>query len=192
VEANSRAPKPIGRPHVLSSPRLVVAGVLAAVALTFVFIITRSSDPGVGSRTPTAPSVSVSTQTNVPTTNRDTATTVAEPSDIAPSLDVGAGGDVSDPVRFVQGYFEQLPDNTDAAWKLLGPTAQSQSGGRAGFDAFYAGLARVWPENLRISGNAVTATIVFTDKSGRVVREPYTFVVGTQDGRQVIESFSRG
>ena len=77
-----------------------------------------------------------------------------------------------------------------AAWALLGPTAQSQSGGRGGFDAFYAGLSRVWAENLRASGNTVTATIVFTPKSGPVSRENYRFVIGAQDGRQVIESFS--
>ena len=91
---------------------------------------------------------------------------------------------------FVQGYYGLLPGNTDAAWALLGPTAQSQSGGRSGFDAFYGGLSRVWAENLRASGNTVTATIVFTPKSGPVSRENYRFVVGTQDGRQVIESFS--
>ena len=48
----------------------------------------------------------------------------------------------------------------------------------------------MWAENLRVSGNTVTATIVFTRKNGEVSREDYTFVVGTQNGRQVIESFS--
>jgi Mn-dependent DtxR family transcriptional regulator len=48
----------------------------------------------------------------------------------------------------------------------------------------------VWAENLRVEGNTVTATIVFTQKNGEVSRENYSFVVGTQNGRQVIESFS--
>ena len=97
---------------------------------------------------------------------------------------------MTDPVGFVQNYYGQLPGNTDAAWALLGPSAQSQSGGRGGFNRFYDGLSRVWAENLRVSGNTVTATIVFTQKSGEVSRENYSFVVGTQNGRQVIESFS--
>ena len=49
----------------------------------------------------------------------------------------------------------------------------------------------MWAEDLRVNGNTVTATIVFTRKDGQVSREGYTFVLGTQDGRQVIESFSR-
>ncbi len=97
---------------------------------------------------------------------------------------------MTDPVGFVQSFYGQLPGNTDAAWALLGPTAQSQSGGRSGFDGFYGGLSRVWAEDLRVNGNTVTATIVFTRKDGQVSREGYTFVLGTQDGRQVIESFS--
>ena len=48
----------------------------------------------------------------------------------------------------------------------------------------------MWAENLRVTGNTVTATIVFTPKSGAVSRENYQFVIGTQNGRQVIESFS--
>ena len=92
----------------------------------------------------------------------------------------------------MQRYYNLLPSNTDAAWAQLGPTAQGESGGRANFDRFYGGMARVYAENLRASGNTVTATIVFTEKSGRVTRDPYRFVVGTQNGRQVIESFKRG
>ena len=150
-------------------------------ALTFIFIITGSPDSGTGPPPPTTPSVSaISTQTSeaIPTSTSTTATTSTEA-----TL-------VPDPVAFVQNYFGLLPGNTDAAWALLGPTAQSQSGGRSGFDAFYGGLSRVWAENLRVSGNTVTATIVYTPNSGPVSRENYRFVVGTQDDRWVIESFS--
>ena len=94
-------------------------------------------------------------------------------------------------VLSAQSFYGLLPGNTDAAWALLGPAAQSQSNGRSGFDSFYGGLSRVWAEDLRVNGNTVTATIVFTGKDGQVSREDYTFVLGTQDGRQVIESFSR-
>ena len=98
---------------------------------------------------------------------------------------------MTEPVGFVQSFYGQLPGNTDAAWAMLGPAAQSQSGGRSGFDNFYGGLDRVWAENLRVTGNTVTATVVFTKKGGQASREPYTFVIGVQDGKQVIESFNR-
>jgi hypothetical protein len=89
----------------------------------------------------------------------------------------------------VRNYYGLLPGNTDAAWALLGPTAQSQSGGRGEFDNFYSGLARVWAENLRATGgNTVSATIVFTQKDGNVSRESYQFVLGDVGGQQVIES----
>jgi eukaryotic-like serine/threonine-protein kinase len=50
----------------------------------------------------------------------------------------------------------------------------------------------VWAENLRVTGdNTVTATVVFLERDGTTTREPYRFVIGTQNGRQVIESFNR-
>ena len=99
---------------------------------------------------------------------------------------------MTDPVGFVQGFYGLLPGNTDAAWALLGPTAQSQSGGRERVRRLLRRtVAGVGGEPAASNGNTVTATIVFTRKNGQVSREGYTFVLGTQDGRQVIESFSR-
>ena len=99
---------------------------------------------------------------------------------------------VTDPVGFVQGYYGLLPGNTDAAWALLGPTAQSQSGGRSGFDALLRrAVAGVGGEPARVGGNTVTATIVFTHEERRRSAARTTgSSSGTQDGRQVIESFS--
>jgi eukaryotic-like serine/threonine-protein kinase len=125
-----------------------------------------------------------------PTSSAAPITTTPTPSPSTTTAAVAAPA--QDPVAFVQNYYGLLPNNTDAAWALLGPTAQNQSGGREGFNTFYGGMLRVWSENLRVTGNTVSATIVFTDKSGRVTREPYTFVVGNNDGHEVIESFHRG
>ena len=95
-------------------------------------------------------------------------------------------------MAFIQSYYGLLPGNTDAAWALLGPTAQSQSGGRDGFNSFYGGLIRVWSENLRVTGNTVTATIVFTrQERPRSPASPTSSSSARSDGRQVIESFSR-
>ena len=134
------------------------------------------------------------TTTNAAPTTEAAPTTSAQPTttgETAPTSTTGSAAPVTDPVGLVQNFYGQLPGNTDAAWALLGSTARGASGGREGFNSFYAGIERVWAENLRVTGNTVTATIVFTRRDGQVSREGYSFVVGTEDGRQVIESFSR-
>jgi hypothetical protein len=182
------------RPLLIALAALLVVGLGVLVA-----VLTSGSDPQ--SQAPTASTSAAApepaappapTPSAVPTTTSAAPTT--EPTTSAPTTTETTTGSapVTDPVGFVQSFYGLLPGNTDAAWALLGPTAQSQSGGRSGFNGFYATLDRVWAENLRASGNTVTATIVFTPKNGAVTREAYTFVVGTdKDGRQVIESFSR-
>ena len=180
----------------LAAVLVVGLGVLAAV-------LTRGGEGGSATPTPTAGATAtaapapaappVATTSAAPATTTEPPSSSAEPTTTTSETTATTSTDsspVTDPVGFVQSYYGQLPGNTDAAWALLGPTAQSQSGGRSGFDAFYGGLSRVWAENLRVSGDTVTATIVFTPKSGPVSRENYRFVIGTQDGRQVIESFS--
>jgi hypothetical protein len=96
-------------------------------------------------------------------------------------------------VSFVQRYYGLLPDNTDAAWALLGPQAQQVSGGRAGYDRFYGGLRSVSLQNVRATGdNTVQATVVFVRDDGTTTSEPYQFVVGTgSDGQTIMESFSK-
>jgi hypothetical protein len=97
------------------------------------------------------------------------------------------------PIAFVQRYYALLPSDPDAAFALLGPTAQSQSGGRAAFTNFYGTVAQVAVEDARQSGdNTVSATVRFVLKDGRVTREPYRFVISTAaDGSQLMEQFDR-
>ena len=144
---------------------------------------------------PVAPPV-VTTTSAAPASTTAPPTSSAEPTTTTSETTATTSTDsspVTDPVGFVQSYYGLLPGNTDAAWALLGPAAQSQSGGRSAYDSFWSGKSRVWAENLRVvGGNTVTATIVFTDNNGSVKRDPYRFVIGTQDGRQVIQSFSLG
>ena len=93
----------------------------------------------------------------------------------------------------MQGYYGLLPGNTDAAFALLSGGAQAQSGGRAGFDRFYAGLQSVSLQSPRRTGeNTAEATVVFVRRDGSTTSEPYRFVMATgPDGRTIMESFSR-
>ena len=179
-------------------PLLIALAAVLVVGLSVLgVVLVRGAGSPSGTAAPTtteaaAPATAappVATPSAAPTTTAPPSSS-AEPTPSATPTTATDSASVTDPVGFVQNYYGQLPGNTDAAWALLGPAAQSQSGGRGGFNRFYDSLSRVWAENLRVEGNTVTATIVFTQKNGEVSRENYSFVVGTQNGRQVIESFS--
>jgi eukaryotic-like serine/threonine-protein kinase len=180
----------------LAAVLVVGLGVLAAV-------LTRGGDGGSATPAPTAGATAtaapapaappVVATSAAPATTTEPPTSSAEPTTSETTTTSTDSSPVTDPVGFVQGYYGLLPGNTDAAWALLGPTAQSQSGGRSAYDSFWSGQSRVWAENLRVvGGNTVTATIVFTDNNGSVKRDPYRFVLANQDGQQVIQSFSIG
>jgi hypothetical protein len=202
------APRPATRPEAGgagSSRRRPVLIALLALAVLGIGIVAAVLTRG-GGGTPGAPAVATSSAAAptprpvappVATTPAPTTTTPAPTTTSSAPTETTATGTESaptsqTPVAFVQTYYGLLPGNTDAAWSLLGSAAQSQSGGRGGFDGFYAGVSQVWAENLRVTGNnTVTATVVFLERDGTATREPYRFVIGTQNGRQVIESFNR-
>ncbi|NMH95674.1 hypothetical protein HF519_29920 [Pseudonocardia bannensis] len=98
-----------------------------------------------------------------------------------------------DSVTFVRNYYGLLPGNVDAAFALLSPSAQAQSGGIEGYRRFYGGLSAVSVEGAQAVGaNTVQATIVFQRQDGTTSRERYRFVVGqNSNGSTILQSFSR-
>jgi Serine/threonine protein kinase len=161
---------------------LVAAGGITAAALA-------ANGRGEPQQSIAAAPTDVPTDVATPAPTTPTPTPTPEPTESPTETPAPPG----DPVAFMQNYYRLLPGNTAAAWAMLSPSAQSASGGREGFDRFYATLRQVWIENIRRDGEgAVTATVVFTKLDGTVTREPYRFVVGPgPDGRQVLQSFSR-
>lgn len=144
--------------------------------------------PPTPSTTSVAPTTTASpTTTSAPSSSRSTATTTTAATTTAARAAQG------DAVAFVQRYYGLLPGNVDAAFALLSPTAQEESGGIEGYRSFYAQLSAVAVESAQaVGGNTVQATIVFTRRDGTITREPYRFVVGTgSDGTMVLQSFSR-
>lgn len=159
----------------------VLVGVVAAGGIAAAAIIGsqgQQQSPPVAAAPTTPPLASPAT-----TAPRATSTAPTSPAPVV-------GGDA---VTFVQNYYGLLPADTDAAFALLSPRAQAESGGRGGYDSFYGGMRSVGLENVRQSDDGVvTATVVFTRTDGSVSREPYRFVVGTgPDGSPVLETFSR-
>jgi hypothetical protein len=155
---------------------VVLAVVAVAIILAFVVANQFGSTTPPSTPSPSAVPPPASVTTSAPLTS-------LQPSSAAPAAD--------DPVAFVQSYYALLPGNTDAAWALLGSEARAQSGGRFGFDGFWGTLRSVSLENAHRTGDGeVVSTVVFVGSDGRTTREPYRFVLGTEDGRTVIASFS--
>jgi len=126
------------------------------------------------------------TPTPTPRTTRPDATPTTPPSPTSVP-------DVGDPVAFVQNFYDLLPQDVDTAFALLSPEAQSASGGREGFNNFYAGLASVTLQSpQQVDDNTVNAVVVFVQRGGTTTNELYRFVMTTDaDGRTIMESFSR-
>jgi hypothetical protein len=191
-------------------PRRWRSGLIALVALLVIgggvaaAILTSGGgpgDPGDQQAAPPPPSTSAAAPpapapaaTTAPRTSEPAPTTTqAPPPTTTPTQAPDGGAAPSDPVAFVQNYYALLPGNTDAAFALLSPAAQSASGGRSGYDGFYGRMQSVRVQSPRQTGdNTVQATIEFVEKNGTTTHEPYRFVVGTNDdGTTIIQSFSK-
>jgi hypothetical protein len=179
-------------------PVLIAVVVLLAVGGGIALGVMRSNDaPSGAAAAPTTsqPAAAAPTTTPAPTTTTPaattTTTTTTPPSTTGSSASAPANS--GDAVAFVQNYYGLLPGNPDAAFALLGSSAQAQSGGISGYRGFYAGMNAVGVENARSTGEGrVSATIRFERKDGSTTREAYTFVVSTADnGDQILQSFGR-
>jgi hypothetical protein len=145
-----------------------------------------------GGQAPAAapPATTAASAAAAPTSAAPTSAAAAPTTAPAPTTSPVVAGNT---IAFVQRYYSLLPGDPDAAFALLGPTAQSQSGGRAAFTNFYGTVAQVAVEDARATGdNTVSATVRFVLKDGRITREPYRFVISTAaDGSQLMEQFDR-
>jgi hypothetical protein len=180
-------PVPAAQPARRRSRLRIAAAVAVAVAIVGGIVTAALLANSGGQQQPQAAAPAPAISTSAPAAGTTAATTApATPPSAAPAP-------ADDAIAFMQNYYSLLPGNTDAAWQMLSPSAQSASGGRASYNAFYAGLSRVWLETIRHEdGGTVTATVVFTKLDGNVSRDAYRFVVGSgPDGKQVLQSFTR-
>lgn len=132
--------------------------------------------------------------TLAPTTPPPAATTTPTPppSTTPPPPTSSTSPVVVDPVSWVRNYYALLPANASIAFDMLGPSAQAASGGRDGYNSFYATIRSVAVSNSRqVGDNTVDATLTFTKNDGTVSTESYRFVLGTQNGVTIMDSFSR-
>jgi eukaryotic-like serine/threonine-protein kinase len=174
----------------------LLLGVLAVLALgagVIAAILTSRAGAEPGGNPAAQPATTSAPAAPAPATGSPV--TTPPPATTAPATTAPTSAPVppSDPVAFVQNYYGLLPGDTDSAWQLLGPEAQSQSGSQSGYDRFWSEMATVSLQNVRQTGDdTVEGTVVFTRRDGNTSTEPYRFVLGTgSDGQTIIESFSR-
>jgi eukaryotic-like serine/threonine-protein kinase len=176
---------------------LLIAAVLAVLVVgggATAYALTRGGTDSAHAAAPT--SVAAAPATTAPATTQAAPTTAAAsttvvPTSSTPSPTASPTAGVSDPVGFVQRYYSLLPANPDAAFELLSPTAQSQSGGHDRFANFYSTIAAVTLQDPRQTGdNTVSAHVRFVRKAGGTTNEAYSFTMSTAaDGSTLMESF---
>jgi hypothetical protein len=165
-----------------NDPRRIALAVLAVLAAALIGIlvasmIKSSTRQGAGAATSTTTPPAVTTTTSQqPTTT--TTTTVRPPTS-------------AEYANAVRDYYGLLPADPDSAWALLTANAQAKSASKDSYDQFWATIDSVEVRATQVAGNRVTATIHFTPKSGDVSDDPYTFTVVQQDGKLMIDDFTK-
>jgi hypothetical protein len=97
-------------------------------------------------------------------------------------------------VMFVRDFYALLPGDVPAAYALLTPEFQRQTGGLAAFSRLYRGVASVAVvgDPVAVDADTVTATVRFQRVGGVVSNERYAFTVATgPDGRMTVQSLER-
>ena len=89
--------------------------------------------------------------------------------------------------EFVQGYFGQLPEDTDAGWQQLAPEMQDEVG-RDSYDEFWGSMTNVEVGNVSAGPgeDAVTADVTYFFEDGRVVDETQRLDLVEEDGQLLI------
>src|SRR5262249_11773456 len=147
-----------------------------------------STHPGRAAGHPTARHAPGGARTTAPadTAPASTATATTAP----PSTATGAPGSTAPPAqpsksgspmqartmtRFVADYYQLLPENKAAGWRLLGPTLKQI--GYASYTRFWSTIRSVSTRDLSAdpAGATVTGTVVFVTTTGRTSVERHTF-----------------
>ena len=108
-----------------------------------------------------------------------------EPEEETPAPDEPASA--AEREEFVQAYFTQLPEDTDAGWQQLSPEMQDDVG-RDSYDEFWGSMTNVEVGNISAGPgqDAVTADVTYFFEDGRVVDETQRLDLVEQDGQLLI------
>ena len=178
------------------SPLLLVVAALVVAGLAWALVSLLNDDEG---RDPSSADSGATTQTTpkspspTPSATPTTPTPSATPTTASPSVTPTSSPTAASPTpsatppnssarlsTAITTYYGLLPDDTDSAWPLLTAGYQrSPSGGRQGYERFWAPVRDVTVSNVRATPpDRVTATITYVYDDGRKAVEStrYRFV----------------
>jgi serine/threonine protein kinase len=181
------------------SPLLLVVAALVVAGLAWALVSALNDDDGrdpsqadsgaTTQSTPKSPSPTPSatpatpTPSVTPTTASPSATPTPSPTTASssPSATANSSARLS---TAITTYYGLLPDDTDAAWPLLTAGYQrSPSGGREGYERFWAPVRDVAVSNVRATPpDRVTATITYSYDDGRKAVESTRYRLVDEDG----------
>jgi serine/threonine protein kinase len=126
----------------------------------------RQSDRGPGSS-----SSSSGQAGDQPSDDTSTSTSPApEPSESSEST--GTPASTGSRAKFVEGYYDLLPDDTEGGWSLLSPEFQSEAGPYDEYDGFWSSIDAVTVEDTAPAGpDAVDVTLTYISSDGSTDQE---------------------
>ncbi len=98
----------------------------------------------------------------------------------------------ADPTAFVTSYYGMLPGNTSAAWSLLSPGYQAETGGYDTYVTFWSQFSAVSVSGLVQTGDRIDATVTYVYKNGSTTSETRWFRVDSTGGHSVIAESQLG
>jgi eukaryotic-like serine/threonine-protein kinase len=165
---------------------LVVGGLVALAGGVLAVLLTQDQETTTKAQPPASSSV-LSSDTPVsarPFTSTTASSTPPPATSQAPVANPDDG-----PSAVITGYYALMPGNLQEGWNRLTPKyQQSPAGGRGGYQTFWdrirsARISGVTP----VAANVVEATVEYTFKNGKVVRERHRYVLVREDGRWKID-----
>lgn len=172
------------RAVILAALVVVLAAVLAGGTL---LVLSPTGEHG----TPAAAPPSATKSMTSPETRTPAAppppTGSAPPGTSTPTTTSGAGQ--TTPAGTVTGYYALMPDNLPQAWTWLTARYQQHpAGGYGGYQTFWGRIRTVQVSGVNpLSANQVDATVDYTFRDGRTVREEHRYTLVNQAGRWLID-----
>lgn len=145
----------------------------------------RSAAPATTAPVTTAPSSAPDTTTTQGTRPPPAAPTSPPP----PTPPTTPVADQSTPASTIAGYYALMPGNLSQAWTwLTAKYQQHPAGGYSGYQTFWSRIRAVRVSNVNpLSTNQVDATVDYSFKDGRVIRERHRYTLINQTGRWLID-----
>jgi len=205
------APRPTpARPARDRRKPALLAAAVALLALLGVLLATQLGDDGRGAGTAAPPSTSASaaaasTTTELPVPPAGTgaapapapSTTAAaqtspavQPTSAPASRQPPPQNASRTPQQTIVDYYAMMPGNLQEGWTwLTARYQQTTAGGFSGYQNWWSKISSVRTSGVVATGpNTVEATVEYTFKDGRVVRERHSYTMVLQDGRWLIDA----